>query len=175
MSTNNFTYRNICVVVHDTTEYYCEPCEIYQQDNDTCEECGELMRDNHCNDFYGIDIENWAGLLAEKIKGFEVPTRRKWTRDEALILGSIDIERKNGEDYATIYATYKSGYYCGACLDYIVEYEDDSWGDEVRLKTLDKKIDVKCRQIAKVLRSFGTEVRKVAQFSNGEAVYEKVK
>lgn len=148
MSTNNFNYKNICVVVHDDID------DDYP--------------------FINEDIDSWKEILNDKIKNFQIPYKNIWVKD-GLVLGNVDFYKKNGEHYATIYATYKCGYYAGACLDYIVEYEDDSWGDEVRLKTLDKKIENKCRAIEKVLRTFGTEVRKVGQFSNGEAVYEKVK
>lgn len=169
MSTNNFTYKNICVVVHDSVEYYCDECEWYQDVMDTCTECGKELQPNDTTDFVDQDIENWADTLKDKIKGFEVPRERSWTKNEALILGEVQFHKPNGDYFASVYATYKSGYYVGACLDYVVEYTYD---DVPRLKTLDKKIETKCNQIAKVLRSFGKEVVKIGQASNGEAFYQ---
>ena len=171
MSTNNFTYENICVVVHDTTEYYCDICDIYQDNNSTCESCGnDSMSDNAISDFYDEDIVYFADTLSEKVKGFQSEVKRKWTRKEALILGDCTFYKPDGEHYATVYVTYKSGYYAGACLDYSIEREDEY----NMLKTYEDKIQAKCKAIAKVLRTMGTEVKKVAQFSNGEAVYQKV-
>lgn len=169
MSTNNFTYKNICVVVHDETEYYCDDCDVYQIENDTCKECNEEMNDDLDNFLPDQDIEHWASTLKYKVRSFIVPQKRQWTKNEALILGEVQFHKPNGDYFASVYATYKSGYYVGACLDYVVEYTYD---DVPRLKTLDKKIEVKCNQIAKVLRSFGKEIVKVGQASNGEAFYQ---
>lgn len=172
MSTNNFSYENICVVVHNDTEYYCEDCEVYQMNNSTCESCGnDSMSDNAISDFWEDDLVYFADTLSEKIKGFQKELNRKWTRREALILGDCTFYKPDGEHYATIYVTYKSGYYAGACLDYSIEREDE----DNQLKTYEDKIYTKCNAIEKVLRTMGTEVRKVAQFSNGEAVYQKVR
>jgi len=181
MSTNNFRFENICVVVHNSTEYYCENCETYQDDNSTCESCGSKeMSDNAISDFYDDDIVYFTDTLAEKVKGFEKYDTShklsKWTKNEALILGEVQIHKDNGEYYASVYATYKSGYYSGACLDYVVEYADVyEYGEHKKTKKLEKKIQSKCNAIAKVLRTLGTEVVKVAQFSNGEAIYKAVK
>ena len=99
--------------------------------------------------------------------------KRKWTRREALILGDCTFYKPDGEHYATIFVTYKSGYYYGACLDYSIEYVD--YEKPPTIHSIDKKIRSKCNAIEKVLRTLGTEVKKVAQFSNGEAVYKVVK
>lgn len=72
--------------------------------------------------------------------------------------------------YKTIKVVVRNGYYSGLNLDYIisdlVDYEDER-------KTLEHKVEVMSRKIAKVLRCYGTELRHVATFSNGEALYEK--
>jgi hypothetical protein len=168
MSTNNFTIENICVVVHDTTEYYCEACEEYQENEDKCGGCGTTMVDNHIHDFYDSDIEEWQQILDSKIKSFVVPNCKSWTRKGgAYILGSIDIQKQGGEHYATVYATYKGGYYCWASLDYYIEYEEED-----NIASYNTKVDRACHSIAKLLRTFGKEIIKVGQFSNGEAVYK---
>lgn len=142
MSTNNFNFKNICVVVEDKNYY-----EGY--------------------------IEDTAEFISEKIKGFEIPAVRKWV-DENLVLGYVDFHKNNGEHYARVYITFNSGYYADACLDYTIERESDYGYIEVNNST-EKKIDSKCRVIEKVLRGLGQEVIKVAQFSNGEAVYKPIK
>ena len=145
MSTNNFSYENICVVVED-------------------------------NDGYDFDdmVRDMGDTLEDKVMDFTREVKRNWTKNEAMIIGEVRIYKDNGEYYASVYATIKSGYYADACLDYVVEYSE-YLDDNKHLKTLDKKIESKCRQIAKVLRMHGTEVRRVATFSNGEAIYEKIK
>lgn len=173
MSTNNFAYDNICVVVHNDTEYYCGDCDVYQTNESKCEKCGEEMQDDNVEDFYDADISNWGDILEERIKGF---TKGGKLRDSnrnypRAVLGSIDVYKASGDLYATIYAVYTSGYYSGACLDYVIEYDEY---DE-QLKSYDARVQKKCDYLAKILRTFGTEVRRVAVFSNGEAVYEKVK
>lgn len=172
MSTNNFDFENICVVVHNSTEYYCDNCDIYQLDNSTCESCKNTeMSDNAISDFYDDDLQYWSDTLTEKIKGFQSEVKRKWTKNEAFILGDCTFYKESGEHYATIYVTYKGGYYAGACLDYTIEREND----DIKVKTFENKIQSKCNAITKVLRTFGQEVIKVGQFSNGEAVYELAK
>lgn len=174
MSANNFSYDNICVVVHNDTEYYCDECDEYQIDKDVCEKCGQEMLDNHKEDFYDLEIENWSDVLEERIKGFtkggEIrESNRNYPR---AVLGSIDVYKASGDLYATIYAVYTSGYYSGACLDYVVEYDEY---EHKPLKSYDARVQKKCDYLAKILRTFGTEVWRVGVFSNGEAVYEKVK
>lgn len=171
MSTNNFSYENICIVVHNDTEYYCESCELYQLNDEICKKCNNTMLDNHIEDFQENDIENWTNILSNKIKGFHSEVKRRWTKNEALILGDCTFYKGNGEHYATIYITYQSGYYAGACLDYTIEREDEN----NLIKTFEDKIFSKEKAIRKVLRTFGVEVVKMAQFSNGEAVYKAVK
>lgn len=143
MSTNNFNFKNICVVVSD-------------------------------DDYYDGYVEDSAEFLKEKIKGVEVQVPAKWLGNDSRVLGYVDFEKSNGEHYARIYVTLNSGYYADACLDYVVERESDYGYIEVS-KSIETKIDSKCRAIAKALRTMGQEVIKVAQFSNGEAMYKAIK
>lgn len=146
MSTNNFSFKNICIVVHDN--------------HDENEEIN-----------FDEDLAYWQDTLSEEIPGFNRSVGRTWTKDEAFIIGSVDFHKTNGEHYATIYITYKSGYYAAACLDYLTEYSDEY--EEKRIKSLEAKIEAKTRRIIKRLSSFGQRVIKIGQFSNGEAVYRK--
>lgn len=145
MSTNNFSYENICVVVENT---------------------GDSMD-------FDFQLEDWRQQLSN-IKGFEPCQREHWTKDEAYIIGTISFYKNDGTFYADLCATYKDGYYSDGCLDYVIEY-DTYLDDDKHIKSIEKKIQSKCNAIAKVLRTLGIEVVKVAQFSNGEAVYKAVK
>jgi len=127
------------------------------------------MSDNAISDFYDEDIVYFADTLSEKVKGFQSEVKRKWTRKEALILGDCTFYKPDGEHYATVYVTYTSGYYVCACLDYSIERDDE----DNMLKTYADKIQAKCKAISNVLRTLGNDSKNVAQFSNGEAVYQK--
>lgn len=172
MSTNNFSYENICVVVHHPLEYYCSNCEIEQIDSSVCDECGEDMIDNtYLN--VEVDIDYCKDTLEKSINDFYSTDKKEWYGDH-LLLGKVILERKDSSNYTVIYVTYNPGYYNDACLDYIVYrkiYEHDS---DKQAKKEDKRILLKCKEIEKVLRTFGTEVKKIGQFNNGEAVYKLV-
>lgn len=140
MGTNNFTFQNICVVV----------------DGDNVHDFDQF-------------IDNVADYLLDKVVGFERKTERAWTKQEALIIGEVDFHKGNGEHYATISITYKSGYYADGCLDYVTEYTEYS----KPVKRIEKEVIQRENRIKQVLRKFGTEIKKVGQFSNGEALYEK--
>lgn len=149
MSTNNFTYKNICVVVHDSND-----------------------ADDY---FYNEDIECWKQKLESEVKGFEMFKNRNWNGD-ALILGEYMLHRKNGDWYASIQVTYQSGYYVGACLDYDIIYNEDTEDIENKKpKTMEAKLQTKVSKISLVLKTFGVQIVKVGNFSNGEAVYQRVK
>lgn len=151
MSTANYSYKNICVVVHDGDQEDLE----YWIDADIC---------------------MFAGLLRDKVRGFKIAEgKRRFTENmDALILGGCEvINRHSGEVFAEVVATYKDGYYHGACLDYDVIYND--YYEAERQTSVENVTDKKCNAIAKVLKTFGVEIRKVAIFSDGEAIYEEVK
>lgn len=172
MSTNNFSYENICVVVHDTTDYYCSDCDIEQFNNSICEECGEDMI-NNTDLIIDSDIDYYKDTLEKNINDFSSADKKEWYGDY-LLLGKVILERLDSSNYTVIYVTYNPGYHNAACLDYTIDskiYEDES---DKQAKKEDKKILLKCKEIEKVLRTLGTEFQKVGQFSNGEAVYKKV-
>jgi hypothetical protein len=154
MSTNNYTYTNVCIVVHDDLP------DDY-----------DLIIDE--------DIADWKVTLGEKIKGFEPFLNKDIYQDDALILGEVVIYRKNGDVYATIQVTYQSGYYVGACLDWKVVYNEDYYYNikpyNLKPKTLEKRLHGITNRITKQLKRFGTQVVKVAQLSNGESFYKAIK
>lgn len=151
MSTNNFSYKNVCVVLED-------------------------VEGDYNGDFWDYNVMNIQYELEQKIKGFvtfSIHKDRRFTKDkEALIIGEVDFYKSNGEWYGSLYATIKSGYYSDSCLDWDFEYENDDYEQNKNL-TIEKKIQSRARQIVKIFKKFGTEVKKVAQFSNGEALYQK--
>jgi len=71
----------------------------------------------------------------------------------------------------------KSGYYSGANIDYTI---DGDFGIEneqnkkqiAHYEAMHRKLDRMVEKTKKILRKNGTEMLKVGQFSNGEAVYE---
>lgn len=166
MSTNNFTYENICVVVHEP-DYYCYDCEV--QTDGKCLICKKEI-ENEID--WNNDIQYWKDKIAKKIKGFIPVFGEKWDNN-ALILGEWSTNRQDGTEYANIKVTYRSGYYSGACLDYIIEYNDDEYYKNMRPETFEKRVLKTQAKISTLLKSFGVQVVRVANFSNGEAIYKK--
>ena len=89
--------------------------------------------------------------------------------------------------YTTI--TIRAGYYSGACIDFeqdedkAYEYENDKYigrPKDEQLKKRVEKILERERKIAnkildKLIKDYGyVEIKKIGQFSNGEAVYKRV-
>lgn len=64
-------------------------------------------------------------------------------------------------------------YYEGARFD-IVACEDDYYNEDYINKTYEKKLNKIIKDIEKVFANYCTPIRKVAQFSNGETIYERV-
>jgi hypothetical protein len=172
MSTNNFSYENICVVVHSPLLYGCDTCEIEQKDSSVCTGCGGDMYD-YTDENIQSDIDYYKNTLEQSINDFSSTDKKEWYNNY-LLLGKVILDRLDSSNYTVIYVTYNPGYYNAACLDYTVDriiYEDDS---DKQAKEEGKRILSKCKEIEKVLRTFGTEIKKVGQFSNGEAVYKLV-
>ena len=94
-------------------------------------------------------------------------------RDKQVIGGiSFDYYNREYREWEEVYCyiTVESGYYQGAMID--VDLEDIK---ELELtETFKKKVRRKLREIEKVLTKCTLPLVKTAQFSNGEAIYEKV-
>lgn len=125
------------------------------------------------NDFDYEDEKSNVVYGLKTIKGFEEASEQKWTGRDRLILGSFYINLfdkyyKQWTD-ARINITVESGYYSGAMIDIdlseVEEYEIN--------KTTQAKIDRVKRQVEKVLEANCLPLRRVAVFSNGEAIYER--
>lgn len=150
MLKQNFNYENICVIVHgDDTD-----------DRDI---------------FAEEDIKFWQETLQSTIKNFIVTNNMTLDRGMTRVLGLKTIYRQNAENYATIYATYATGYFNSAFLDYRIIREDE--GDverKIKNNTIEKQLLHAQASISGTLKSFGTEVRKVVSLGNKEVQYKKV-
>ena len=166
MSTNNFKYDNILVVAPDFNLYHqCDEQGDEGCEKD-CESNGEFIEfDNFAYDCYVKDVQDDL----EKI-GFETCDKYETGGDGGKIIASLGVEDSTGMiKYLDV--VIRSGYYDGINIDYIIngEFADDA---KYR-KSLDKKFDALVIKTEKILRKNGTEMLKVEQFSNGEAVYKK--
>lgn len=146
MSTSNFRYENILI-------------PVFMEDED---------RD------WDFDLECMADSLEDQIKDFVKDVRaHDYDRSySATRLGYVEINSKDGRNFATIYITVNSGYYVGACLDYTIEEGSDEFKGT---KTLLLARDRKCEEIERALRTHGKEYIRVATFSNGESIYQPKK
>lgn len=166
MSTNNFKYENILVVIPDFKfDNRClnEECEYFEREGVNCE---------HVDTYYEFDTEGYNMYvkdLQEQLQKIRFNSCNRSDRYEGSIIADWSIEDKNG-NLKTVEVVIRNGYYEGANIDYSIE--DDGYYKET--KTREDKIASKVRQLEKILRKNGEEYLKVASFSNGEAVYKKL-
>lgn len=167
MSTNNFKYENILVVIPDFVfDNRCmdEDCEHFESEGVNCE---------HVDTYYEYDTEGYDMYvedLQEQLEKIGFDGCDKWEsgRDGGKIIADWSIEDKEG-NLKVLEVVIRSGYYDGANIDYTIH---DNYGEFKSNKTLDKKFEAKCKAVEKILRKNGKELTKVAQFSNGEAIYQ---
>jgi len=177
MSTNNFKYKNVLVVLPDFSfDNRCldEDCEHFESEGINCE---------HVDDYYDFDTEGYNMYkkeMQEKLSAIKLPKcigggdSDRYDSDRnygGTIIYDFSVYNKDGDIYTAVEVVIRNGYYADMNIDYTVnrEYGDDN-------SKLDKSIKVLCNKIEKVLKKYGgKEYLKVAQFSNGEAVYQKVK
>jgi hypothetical protein len=76
-------------------------------------------------------------------------------------------------DYLKLYITVEPGYYEG-CMFNIVTPGIDSIDDVAMSDTNRKKLWSILRRIEGVMKKYTTQIRRVATFSNGETIYERV-
>lgn len=144
MATANFSQPNLSAV------YACEVQDDWSWDD---------------------NIENVTSEL-KQIDGFY--TEDQWLDRNIKAIGAIYIDVYNWEyrewEEKPIYITVESGYYSGMMFD--VDYSNIYDSYEIReTKSLENKIGKVCRAVEKVLEQYTTPLLKVAQFSNGEAIY----
>jgi hypothetical protein len=166
MSTNNFKFENILVVIPDFKfDNRCmdEDCEHYESEGVNCE---------HVDTYYEYDTEGYNMYvkdMQEQLTKIGFTSRDSWNHDNnynGYIIADWVIEDKEG-NLKVLEVVIRNGYYDGANIDYtIIE------GEYTGNKTLDKKFESQVKKLEKLLRKNGTELLKVGQFSNGEAVYQ---
>lgn len=177
MSTNNFSYENILVVCPDF---------VY---GGFCSECEEKGIEENCEhieqEFDNFYFEEYCNEMRAELADLKVAKNIDWNELNksdndrnytGKIIGEFIVRDKNEDGYKNVYIVIRNGYYSGMNIDYVIEdnyyYESEiSKSEENRL---DKQVEVLCKKIEKLLRKIGgTEYLKVAQFSNGEAMYKK--
>lgn len=170
MSTNNFKFENILVVVPDFRfDNRCmdEECPHFEEEGVHCE---------HVDTYYEYDIEGykmWKEDVQEQLEkiGFSSCDRTDSDRNySGDIIACFTFYDKH-DYFKEIQVVIRNGYYDGMNIDYIVS--DDGCYEET--KTMKKQVDAKIKKLEKILRKNGTEMLKVGQFSNGEAVYKRKK
>lgn len=169
MSTNNFSYENVLITLPSFNYDYKKPCKCC--DNEDCE-YSEL--DSEFDDFaYREYIKDIQSQL-EKI-GFILCDKSDNDRNYC---GNIIAEWGQEDNCFIKYlqVVIRNGYYEGANIDYTIDGDfcpDEENKKEVRhVQALQKKFDKQVVRLEKILRKNGTELLKVGQFSNGEAVYK---
>jgi hypothetical protein len=172
MSTNNFSYRNICVVLPDFKfDNRCmeENCEYFESEGNNCE---------HVDDYYEFDTEGFKMFKKEvqdklvKI-GFEPCDRSESNSNrnyEGDVIADWTIYDRN-DNRKDIEVVIRNGYYDGMNFDYNVS--DDGCYEET--KAMAKKVASQIKKLEKVLIGCGEHIIRVATMSNGEAIYKKVK
>lgn len=172
MSTNNFKFENILIVLPSFNYDYKKPCNCCNDSDCAFSELDSMFD----NKKFTKHINNLRNELIEKLKKdnylnvSDVSNRllndRNYSGQEIF---EVDIEGKNGT-YRTINVLYRCGYYDGINLDYIIgDINEDNYTNE--LVGLENKTKATERKIIKILRKYGKEWKKVGQFSNGEAFY----
>ena len=168
MSTNNFKFENVLAVVPDFKfDNRCleEECPHFEEEGNHCE---------HVCDVWEYDTEGFDMFIdevkADLLKaGFEASsgydTDRNYT---ANYIAEKTIYNSKDEAYKKILVLWRSGYYDGANIDWEVEDIDEAEETEF----LKSKVSINERKAKKIILKHCTELLKVGQFSNGEAVYK---
>ena len=135
-------------------------------------------------DFENVFKEDMQGELVYAIPSGNISNEycrgemydRNYGGRELFVVNVYHDAKKCGGVYKRITVLYRSGYYGGLNIDYHVEEDIDCMYNNCKpSKVLDKKVDVLCNKIKKIIKSYGTPLRRVAVLSNGEAIYEKEK
>jgi hypothetical protein len=171
MSTNNFKFENVLAVVPDfKIDNRCldEECPHFEEEGIHCD---------HVSDYYDFDTEGFNMFIdevkADLVKvGFEESSGCDHDRNyNANYIAEKTIYNSKDEAYKKILVLWRAGYYDGANIDYETEdiYDQDQAKETEFLKS---KVAINERKAKRIILKHCTELLKVGQFSNGEAVYE---
>jgi len=163
MSTNNFYFKNFLYTVDDTDDI--DGIE-YQYTKEA------ILEDLEADEY-----------LASRCKGIQSNTDSDELRSypSSHIQEYLVDESKKYNNFFTVEVVVRSGYYSGYNFDVnIVEY--DTWGNFLNVnnksfemtRKQEQQLNKILQHVSKVLARHTTELKKIGQFSNGEAVYEYV-
>lgn len=172
MSTNNFSFENILVVLPDFNFYH--DCES----GNSCDGSKDCDKKGECEGFDDFAYDEYVKDMQDKLEKIGFESCDKWDNDRNY--GGKIIAEWGQEDNCFIkylQVVIKSGYYSGANIDWTVDGDfcpdEESKKEVAHVVVLQKRFDKQVEKLEKILRKNGTELLKVAQFSNGEAVYKK--
>jgi len=172
MGTNNFLNKN--------AKYFLSSCPyIY-----TCE-----IKD----DFEYSDLKDNLNCEIDNIKNYEIEKNDCYDNERNFCGTYINkIIHRLKEASLIINPIIRSGYYEGCNLDYEIEildysgYKVDSIQDLINdlkadnlpykliEKSFNKHLKLMVNELEKIFENYSTPLNKIAQFSNGEAVYKQI-
>lgn len=167
MSTNNFSFNNILVVIPDFNFYHeSEGCDCENKNEDgVCKRAGDYI------DFDQWGHDNYIEEVQKQLQEIGFDSCDKYENGGSYggkVIAQYGVEDKTGM-IKWLEVVIRSGYYSGANIDYTI---DGDFADGIPRTALDKTFNRLVRQTEEILRKNGTEMLKVGQFSNGEAFYE---
>lgn len=152
MSTSNFYHQNMLVAIDDDEAQDFIDCFK----NDLQHELQDAIPSGEIVDEYEKDaLRSYDG----------------W------VIFRVSVSSGAGYEYAVVEVIYRGGYYGGLNIDYKVSEGYDLWrieDEKIGTKGLGKKVVSICKKIEKICGGYGTKLRRVATFSNGETIYQKV-
>ena len=171
MSTNNFKYENVLVVCPDFNFYHdSEGCDCEDKDEKgICKMQGEYV------DFDQFGYDEYIGDVQSQLEKIGFDSCENYTL-HGKIIAKYGMEDTDGM-IVWIDVVVRSGYYDGMNIDYTIDgdfgIENENNKKQVaHYEAMHRKLDRLVEKTKKILRKNGTEMLKVAQFSNGEAMYQ---
>jgi len=172
MSTNNFKFDNVLIVTPDFNFYHDCECGNDCDGEADCTKKGDVDFNDFAYNEYVSDVQSQL----EKI-GFESCDKSDYDRNySGKIIAKYEMYDTDGM-IKWLEVVIRSGYYDGANIDYII---DGDFGIEneqnkkqiAHYQAMQNKFNRLVDKTEKILRKNCTEMLKVGQFSNGEAVYQ---
>lgn len=161
MSTNNFYYNNVLFTVDDTDDDYGEIYEINKSFL-----LDDLQNDKYLAKRYGYHDETDN----DELHSYSSTKIAEYFTDESI----------KYNNYYTVEVVVRTGYYSGYNYDYnIIEYSLDGYivsvNEYENCKTTtkqSKQIENITKRITRILNNHSTELTKIGQLDNGEAIYQ---
>jgi hypothetical protein len=148
-----------------------EDCPHFEED---WKKLGNEPTCEHVNDYYDFDTEGF-NMFIDEVKsdlvraGFKESSGSDNDRNyTANYIAEKTIYSSKDGAYKKILVLWRAGYYDGANIDFEVEDIDEAEETEF----LKSKVAFNERKAKRIILKHCTELLKVGQFSNGEAVYK---